>query len=147
MHRSPPTTLPVYSIEERLRYQVFFDTWKPFLKNVQVTQKATTNACMELWNSSNDLMKEFEMQPMLSIDEVTPTTTRIVEVEECKKIIQVSIQILTQIGKESLEEHLLRPSRLIIKIQQFVKITMKELQQEVSAKVCSGELIIERSQS
>jgi hypothetical protein len=64
MHISPPTTLPVYSIEERLRYQVLFDTWKPFLRNVQVTQKATTNAYMELWNISNDLMKEFEMQPI-----------------------------------------------------------------------------------
>jgi hypothetical protein len=102
---------------------------------------------MELWNSSNEFMKEFEMQPLLSIDEVTPLTTRIIEVEEHKKIIQVSIQSLTHIGKESLEEHLLRPSRLIIKIQQFVKSTVKELQQEVSAKVCSGELIIERSQS
>jgi hypothetical protein len=67
----------MYSIEERLRYQVFFDTWKPFLKNVQVTQKATTNACMELWNILNDLMKEFEMQIILSIDEVTTSTARI----------------------------------------------------------------------
>jgi hypothetical protein len=45
-----------------------------------------------------------------------------------------------------MEEHLLRPSQLIIKIQQFVKSTTKELQQEVSAKVCTRELIIEISQ-
>jgi hypothetical protein len=69
MHKSPPTTLPLYSIKEKLRYQVFFDTWKPFLKNMQVSQKETTNTCMELWSSSNDLMKEFGMQPMLPIDE------------------------------------------------------------------------------
>jgi len=92
-------------------------------------------------------MKEFEMQLLLSIDEVTPLTTRIIEVEKHKKISQVSIQSLTHIGKESLEEHLFRPSQLIIKIQQFVKSTVTELQQEVSDKVCNGELIIERLQS
>jgi hypothetical protein len=85
----------MYSIEERLRYKAFFDTWKSFLRNVQVTQKETTNACMELWYISNNLIKEFEMQPMFSIDELTPATTRTVEVEECKKIIQASIQSLT----------------------------------------------------
>jgi hypothetical protein len=46
-----------------------------------------------------------------------------------------------------LEEHLLRPARLINTIQHFVKDTTKELQQEVSSKVCNGELIIEKLQS
>jgi hypothetical protein len=58
---------------------------------------------------------------MLPIYEATPATTRIVEVEECKEIIQVSIQSLNQIERESLEEHLLRPTRLTSKIQHFVK--------------------------
>jgi hypothetical protein len=46
-----------------------------------------------------------------------------------------------------LEEHLLRPTRLTSKIQLFVKNAAKELHQELSAKVCSGELIVEKLQS
>jgi hypothetical protein len=72
---------------------------------------------------------------------------KIVEVEKCKEISQVSIQSLNQIEKESLEEHLLRPTQLTSKIQHFVKNTSKELHQEVSTKVCSGELIMEKLQS
>jgi hypothetical protein len=108
------------------------------LKNMQVSQKAAANACMELWSISNDLLKECGMQPMLPINEATHATTRIVEVEECKKISQISIQSLTQVGRESLEEHLLKLARLISTIQHFIKDTTKELKQEVSATVCNG---------
>jgi hypothetical protein len=91
-------------------------------------------------------MEDIRMHPMLSIYEETPTIARIVEVEECKEIIQVSIQILNHIEGESLEEHLLRPTRLTSKIQHFVKNAAKELHQQVAAKVCSGELIVDKLQ-
>jgi hypothetical protein len=84
---------------------------------------------------------------MLPIYKETPATTRIVEVEERKEISQVIIQSLNQVERESLEEHLLRPTRLTSKFQHFVKISAKELHQEVFAKVCSGELIMEKLQS
>jgi len=68
-------------------------------------------------------------------------------VEECRRASKVSIESLTQVGKESLEEHLLNPLRLVSITQYYVKSTTKELHQEVSAKVCNGELIIEKMQS
>jgi hypothetical protein len=40
MYEAPPTTLPMYAKKEKLRYQVFFDTWKPLLKDLQVIQEA-----------------------------------------------------------------------------------------------------------
>ena len=46
-----------------------------------------------------------------------------------------------------MEEHLLRPTWISNKIQHFVKNVEKELHQEVSTKVCNGELIVEKLQS
>jgi hypothetical protein len=62
-------------------------------------------------------MNEFGMHIILPIDKATPSTARIVEVEESTKIIQIGIKILTQIEREYLEEHLLIPCRLINMIQ------------------------------
>jgi hypothetical protein len=42
----------------------------------------------ELWNLN---MEEFGMQSLSPVDEATPTTTRIVEVEECRRVSKVSI--------------------------------------------------------
>jgi hypothetical protein len=76
--------LPLYARKEKLRYQVFFDTWKPLLKDIQAIQETTIDACKKLWNSSDGLMEEFRMQLMPPIDEATPATIRIVEVEKHK---------------------------------------------------------------
>jgi hypothetical protein len=65
-------------------------------------------------------------------------------VEEHREISRVNIENLTEVNKESLEEHLLKPVRLITMTQNFVKRTTQELKQEVSTKVCDGELDIEK---
>jgi hypothetical protein len=44
-------------------------------------------------------MEEFRMQSLSPIDEATPATTRIVEVEECRRASKVSIESLTQVRK------------------------------------------------
>jgi hypothetical protein len=141
---NPPTTLPLYSRKEKLRHPIFFDSWKPFLKYIQSVQEATTNSCKKLWSSLDDLIKEFEMHLMPPINEATPTTVRIVEVEEHMGIIKVNIGNLTQVKKEFLEEHMLKPVMLISMTQHFVKHTAHEFNQEVSTKVCDGELVMEK---
>ena len=72
---------------------------------------------------------------------------RLAEVEECRVITKVNIENLTQVKKEFLEEHLLKPSKLINTTQHFVKCTTQEFHQEVSTKVCDGELVIEKMKS
>jgi hypothetical protein len=74
-------------------------------------------------------------------------STIMVEVEDHKKSIQENIQNLIQFEEKSIEEHLLKPARLTHKIQSFVKATSEQLYQEVSAKVCNGESVLERLQS
>jgi hypothetical protein len=44
VYKNPPATLPCYSRKERIKYQVFFDTWKPLLEDIQVIQKTTSKA-------------------------------------------------------------------------------------------------------
>jgi len=70
-----------------------------------------------------------------------------VEVEDHNKYIQENIQNLSQFEEKSIEEHMLKPAQLIHKIQSFVKTTLEHLSQEVSAKVCNGESVLERLQS
>jgi hypothetical protein len=147
MHKSPPTTLLVYSKREKLRCQMLFDTSRPLFKSACTTQGATTDTCTKLWRNANDLVEEAGVQPMQSIDETTSSSTRMVEVEDHKKSIQMNIQNLCQFEEKSIEEHLLKPARLTHKIQSFVKNTTEQLYQEVSTKVCNGELVLERLQS
>jgi len=45
LNETPSTTLPMYTRKEKLGHQVFFDTWKPFLKYIQRIQEEATNAC------------------------------------------------------------------------------------------------------
>jgi len=59
------------------------------------------------------------------------------------EINKVNIENLTEVSKESLEEHLLKPLRLITMTQDFVKHITQELKQEISTKVCDEELDIE----
>jgi predicted DNA-binding protein YlxM (UPF0122 family) len=94
----------------------------------------------------NDLFEEFGMQLMPPIDESTPAKFRIAEVEEHREISKMNIENLIEINKESLEEYMLKLVRLITMTQNFVKRTTQELKQEVSTKVCDGELDIEKMQ-
>jgi hypothetical protein len=41
VYKDPPNTLPLYSRKEKLKDQVFFDTWKPLLKDIQAIQETT----------------------------------------------------------------------------------------------------------
>jgi hypothetical protein len=34
VYKDPPTTFPSYSRKEKIRDQVFFDTWKPLLGDI-----------------------------------------------------------------------------------------------------------------
>ena len=62
LYETPPTTPPMYTRKEKIKHHVFFDTWKPFLKNIQIDQEDANNASMKLHSSSNNLMEEFRMQ-------------------------------------------------------------------------------------
>ena len=84
------------------------------------------------------------MQLMPPIDEETLAKIGITEVEEHKKIRKKNIENLTEINKESVEEHLLKPVRLITMNKNFFKRTSQELKKEVSTKVCDGEMDIEK---
>jgi hypothetical protein len=81
------------------------------------------------------------------IDEAKPTTIRIIDVEKHKEVSRVNIENLTQVKNESLEEHMLKPTKFISMNQDFVKCTTWELKQEFSIKVCDGELEVEKMQS
>jgi hypothetical protein len=61
------------------------------------------------------------MQLMPPIDEATPAKIRIVEVEEHREISKLNIEHLTEVNKESLEEYLLKPVRLITMTHDFIK--------------------------
>jgi hypothetical protein len=147
LYRDPSTILPLYTGKEKLRYHVFFDTWKPLLKDIHSIQETTTDACKKLWNSSDGPMEEFRMQLMPPIDEATPATIILVEVEKCREDNIVNIENPTQVKKDSLEEHPLKPDTLINMTEDFVQCTTRELKQEVSTKVCNGELDMENMQS
>jgi hypothetical protein len=88
-----PTSLPVYSKRERLRYRMLFDTNKPLFMSVCSTQGVVADTCAQLWKNANDLITEAGIQPLQSIDETTFVSTRAVEVEDLKKASQTSIQI------------------------------------------------------
>jgi hypothetical protein len=68
-------------------------------------------------------------------------------VEKHRETSKVNIELLTKINKDSLEEYLLRPVKLITMAREFIKSTTQELKQEVSTKVCDGELDVEKMQS
>jgi hypothetical protein len=51
VYKNPPDTLPLYTTRQRLKDQVFFDTWKPLLEDIQNIQKVVTKAYKRLWNS------------------------------------------------------------------------------------------------
>jgi hypothetical protein len=82
---------------------------------------------------------------MPPVDESTPTNIRIAEVEEHREIRKTNVEKLIKIIKASLEEHLLKPIRIITMTQNFVKHTTQELNQEVSTKFYDGELEIEKT--
>jgi 23S rRNA pseudoU1915 N3-methylase RlmH len=75
------------------------------------------------------------MPLMPLIDEATPAKIRMVEVEKHKETTKVNIEQLTEVNKDSLEEYLLKPTKLITMAQDFIKCTTEELNQEVSTKV------------
>jgi hypothetical protein len=76
MHQPPPTSLPVYSKRERLRYRMLFDTNKPLFMSVRSTQGVVVDTCAQLWKDANDLVTEAGVQPLQSIDEMTYVSTR-----------------------------------------------------------------------
>jgi hypothetical protein len=121
--------LPSYSRKERIKDQLFFDNWKPLLEDIQDVQKTTSKACRRLWNSSDDFFEEIGMQLIPSIDEATLAKVRVTKVEEHKEISRMNIEHLTDLNKESMEEHLLRPIRLITMTRDFIKRTTQELKQ------------------
>jgi len=82
-----PTSLPIYSKRERIRYQMLFDTNKPLSGSVCSTQGVVSNTFAQLWKNVNDIVAEAGIQPLQSIDETTSINTRMVEVEDLKKFI------------------------------------------------------------
>jgi hypothetical protein len=142
------TYLPTSLLKrERLRYQMLFDTNKPLFGSVCSTQGVVADTCAQLWKNANDLVAEAGIHPLQSIDETTSVSTRVVEVEYLKKASQTSIQDLMFFDEKSIDEHLLFPTRLTQKIRSFVNAMVERLQQEVAAKVCNGESVLERLQS
>jgi hypothetical protein len=87
------------------------------------------------------------MSLMPPIDEATPAKIRIDEVEKHRETRKVNIEILTKVNKDSLEEYLLRPVKLITMARDFIKLTTQERKEEVSTKVCYGELYVENMHS
>jgi len=87
--------MQLYSRKQRLKDQVFFDTWKPLLQDIRNIQETTTKAYTRLWDILDDLLEEFGMKLMPPINEVTPTKLRIVEVEEHRELSQTSIDQMT----------------------------------------------------
>ena len=106
-----------------------------------------SHTCEQLWKNVNDLIAEVGIQPLQSIDEKNFFSTRVVEVEYLKKTGQTSIQDLMLFDEKSIEEHMLFPTWLTQKIQSFVNATVEWLHQEVAAKLCNRESILERFQS
>jgi len=137
MHQPPPASLLVYLKRERIRYQILFDSTRPFFMSSCSTQGETDNTCTKLWKYANDLVKEAGVQPMHSIYEMTSVSARMFEVEDLKNYIQENIQSLMQF-----EEHLLKLSQLTQKIQYFVKATSGHLYQEVSTNFCKKRFIL-----
>jgi hypothetical protein len=89
-------------------------------------------------------LKKFGMHLMPPIDEETLAKIGITKVEEHMEIRKKNIENLTEINKESVEENLLKPVRLITMNKNFFKRTSQELKKEVSTKVCDGEMDIEK---
>jgi hypothetical protein len=89
-----PTSLPIYSKRERLKYQMIFDTIKPLFGSVCSTQGLVADICAQLWKKYNNLVAEARIYTMQSIDETTYVSTREVEVEDLKKLNETSIQYL-----------------------------------------------------
>jgi hypothetical protein len=85
-------------------------------------QETTYKVFKQLWNFLDDLFEEFEMQVMPPIDEATPSKVRIDKVEKHMEIRRMNIEHLTELNKEYLEEHLLKPIRIITMTQDVSKI-------------------------
>jgi hypothetical protein len=142
-----PTSLPVYLKRERLRYRILFETNKPLFGSVCSTQGVVSHTCEQLWKNANDLVTEAGIQPLQSIDQTTSVSTRAVQVEYLNKASHKSIQDLMLFDEKSIEEHMLFPTWITQKIQSFVNATVEWLHQEVAAKLCNRESILERFQS
>ena len=75
---------------------MIFDPNKPLFMSARSTEGAGANTCVKLWKDANDIVEEVGVQPIQSIDETTPVSSIMVEVEDLKKSIQVNIHNLIQ---------------------------------------------------
>jgi hypothetical protein len=79
VYQNPPSTLPLYTARQKIKDQVLFDTWKPLLEDIKSIQKIVKNSYKRLWNASDELLEEFEMDIMPNIDDASPGEVRIVD--------------------------------------------------------------------
>jgi hypothetical protein len=92
------------------------------------------------------LLEEFGMEVMLNLDEATPSELRIAEVETKRDSNQQAIDQITEINKEVLNEHLVKPTRLVTMAKDYIRNTEQSIKLEVAAKICDGELDLEKMQ-
>jgi hypothetical protein len=71
VYDSPPSTLPVYTDKEKIKYQVLLDTWNPIVNDIKSTQEAVKKTCKILWRASNSILEEFGMDIMAYLEEAT----------------------------------------------------------------------------
>jgi hypothetical protein len=99
VYKDPPDTLSIYSSKQNLKSQVFFDTWKPLLQDIQTIQEEVTKSYKRLWNNLDDLLEEFRMKVMPPIDDAPLAELMIVEVEEQREINHVIIEQFTEVNQ------------------------------------------------
>jgi hypothetical protein len=92
VYSNPPSTLPLYTTKQKIKYQVLFDTWKPLLEDIKRIQKTVTKTYKRLWNAYDELLEEFGMDIMPNIDDVSPSEVRIEEVDERRDFNQDIIE-------------------------------------------------------
>jgi hypothetical protein len=84
------------------------------------------------------------MEIMPNIDDASLRELRIEEVEEKREASQLFIEHLTKVNKEVLNDYLMKPIKLITLAKNFIKKTEKNLNLEVTIKICDGELDLEK---
>jgi hypothetical protein len=78
VYKNPPNTLPLYTSKQNLKGSGPFRYMETLLQDIQTIQGIMTKAYKILWNNFDDLLEEFRMKVMPTIDEATPTELRIV---------------------------------------------------------------------
>jgi hypothetical protein len=99
----------------------------------------------ELWRSSDNLLSWFRMDPLRDLEKVLSTQTMVEDVENKRNLNMKSIEAISEINIEVIEEILIQPIILISLTQDSMRRVEQRLKMEIITPICNSETDLERT--